>query len=359
MGAYHRRRGEDRVTEVLATVLNSAPSYVGQLADRLGLRRQSSYRIETQVGVSGSVVDLEIEALGPAGETAWLLWSEHKVGAPFADQQLTRYASALGAKAGSVESRLIAVTQHPPSDRVRAEAADLGVELLRWREVVALSARAGAEIGGSAWKLRPQYGDDEIARRLLLEWDVFCRHRLEEIIVEPLTDRHVEVLRDMKGALQTTDHLLRTGFRAACEAIGAGSPVEKPDDYSAPPPPSSWLKQGGATLQMYADTDDSWTSAPVGLPFVAAGIWVEREDARALRDRSELLQALDGHGFSFWDEPDRHGGYLDVVRTVPMAALVAHPLLADQERLLAEFGERAFRDLLESVEDALEDRSGP
>lgn len=124
MGAYHRRRGEDRVTEVLATVLNSAPSYVGQLADRLGLRRQSSYRIETQVGVSGSVVDLEIEALGAAGETAWLLWSEHKVGAPFADQQLTRYASALEAKAGSVRTLpMAALVEHPLlADQERAVA---------------------------------------------------------------------------------------------------------------------------------------------------------------------------------------------------------------------------------------------
>jgi hypothetical protein len=34
-----------------------------------------------------------------------------------------------------------------------------------------------------------------------------------------------------------------------------------------------------------------------------------------------------------------------------MAALVEHPLLAEQERVVAEFCERAFRDLLESVDD--------
>src|SRR4051795_13006336 len=92
MGAYYRRRGEDRVTEVLATVLDGTPAYIARLADRVGLPRAAKYEVETQVPAPGCIADLQINALASNGDPAWLLWSEHKVHAPFSRAQLTKLA---------------------------------------------------------------------------------------------------------------------------------------------------------------------------------------------------------------------------------------------------------------------------
>src|SRR4051794_19180996 len=90
-GAYFRASGEDRVTEVLATVLAGAPVFAGKFAELAGLPPAATYDIRTQVGTPGNVVDLEIRAKDAQGKPAWILWSEHKKNSPFAPRQLTRY----------------------------------------------------------------------------------------------------------------------------------------------------------------------------------------------------------------------------------------------------------------------------
>src|SRR4051812_48277745 len=109
MGAYYRRRGEDRVTEVFATVLAGVPAYVSLLAERVGLPDLATYEVSTQVR-SGSTIDLEIRATGAEEDDGWLLWSEHKLTDPLTKHQLTAEATALRARAGKLPSKLVAIT---------------------------------------------------------------------------------------------------------------------------------------------------------------------------------------------------------------------------------------------------------
>jgi hypothetical protein len=345
MGAYYRRTGEDRVTEVLATVLQSTPTYVAGLAQLAGLPAAEEYLVETQVPGPGVVADLEIHAL--SGRTPqWLLWSEHKLHSPFSKQQLTKLTRALRTKAGDLPSRLIAITlQEPPAD-VLAEARENGVEVLRWRDVVAASNAEGSAVGGPTWRTLTQEDGEVRSRRLLLEWQAFCSRELEETAVQPLTTRQVEILLEVEPALDTLEHLLESGFRTGCRAIGAGNLKEKADYWSAQAPAGSWLLDQGCVLYAKTDTDDSWTAAPSGDAIFIAGIWAEGENAEALRTSANLVQRLGDQGFSFWDEGTGRAAYFDVSRTLGMSAVAARTTLDEQEALVAELCESAFRALL-------------
>ena len=201
MGAYHRKSGEDRTAGVLATVLDRVPAFVDQLAQRVGLAPAEAYRVETQVR-SGRIIDLEITAEAGDGTAAWLLWSEHKVNDPLTGEQLKREAAALAAKAALVPHRLIAVTLYSASAEARDAATELGVELLRWDELLRLGQRAAAQItramDGDATRER----SSEVEEQMLLEWSAFCEHELEAA-VEPLTVARVGMLVEAQETLET------------------------------------------------------------------------------------------------------------------------------------------------------------
>jgi hypothetical protein len=126
LGAYYSRRGEDRATEVFATVLQTVPVLVSLLAARLELPEPRSYEVSTQVR-SGCVIDLEIAATASNGEPGWLLWSEHKVRDPLTADQLEREVEELKVRAGARPRKLLAITLDPPLTAVKARAAELGV----------------------------------------------------------------------------------------------------------------------------------------------------------------------------------------------------------------------------------------
>src|SRR4051812_9921707 len=132
MGAYYRRRGEDRVTAVFATVLNGSGEFVDGLVERVGLEPMDRYEARAQVSHQGVTIDLEITGRNTSGGGAWLLWSEHKVDDPLTTRQLQNEYEALQSRATPAPGHLIAITRYAATAEVRAHASALGCTLLGW-----------------------------------------------------------------------------------------------------------------------------------------------------------------------------------------------------------------------------------
>jgi hypothetical protein len=320
----------------LATVLDGAPQFVTKLAAAAGLPAAAHYAIRTQVRASDVIPDLEIRALDQSGEALWLLWSEHKKDAPFSTNQLTRYAEAIRVVADGVPARLIAVTLWEPSDAVREEAGGLGVPLLRWRDLVVMADSVGEELGGAAW--RTKLGPERDARvpRLLREWLAFCRHELQENLMEPLTPERIDMLAEAQTLLETLEELVETSIRAASAALGTKSPKADNDYWRCPPPPGSWAEDHGCSLYLTFEADEP---SP---PLFVAGMWNEGEQAEALRADAETLQRFADLGYRFWDDGSGRQPVTDISLTIPMSEVAASPRLEDQQHAVASFCERTF-----------------
>jgi hypothetical protein len=346
MDAYFRRRGEDRVTEMLAMTLAGARSYVYAVADHIGLVHPADWEVETQVPAAGCVVDLEICGKDQEGRPAWILWSEHKVRATFGRDQLTRLSNALRQEAAATPTKLIAITLRSPSQEVRAQAETNGVELLRWRDVVRLAEQAGTTLpGGPAWRVQSDSESGNGERRRLLEWLSFCEHELEETSVEPLTIRDIEILPRAEQARATIDELLEGGFEKACAHLVAGPPKAK-DEWSAAPPEGTWLADHRCTLYVKHDTDETWRGVPPETPVFVAGIFTVGEDAEELASDEALVGALDESSFNVWIDGKGSRAEFDIYQAVPMEEIAAQGTVELQEEHLAEFFRRVFEQIL-------------
>jgi hypothetical protein len=238
MQAYYRRRGEGRVTELFAAALASSPTLMTALAARLHLPDVASYQVETQKQVQDCRIDLEIVGRDEAGEQVWLVWSEHKLRAPFATGHLAKYAGVIDERAAGRPHRLIIIiTADAPNRDVTEETATLGVLSLRWDHVTTMVQQAGTALGGGSWRTSTLPADGETERRLLREWIDFVEYDDEmERPVSPLTTEGVEWLERAHDPLETVEHLVEQAFREACDRLGASKVKVREDNWSAIPP---------------------------------------------------------------------------------------------------------------------------
>lgn len=338
-GAYARATGEDRLTEVLATVLAGAPQMVAQLAAVVDLPVGDRYAVETQVASDDCRPDIEIRAYDASGQLLWILWAEHKKHAPFSTNQLTRYVNRLKAVSGGLPARLIAVTLSEPSEAVRSEATGLDVPLLRWRALGEMAERAGREIGGPAWSTTATVKRDALAPRLLREWLAFCSYELGEELVKPLTPEQVTLVAEAQEILATLEDLVEHAIRDAARALGVAQPKECSDFWWCPAPTGSWADGIECSLYLKHEADDEQR------PVFVAGIWNEGEQAEALRADAETLQRFSDANYRFWDDGIGKKAIVEICAPLPMSDIVIHVDLEAQRRALAEFCEREFRTL--------------
>lgn len=337
MSAYYRRRGEDRATEVLSTVLNSSPDLCTELAGLVGLPPAHSYEIRTQVRSGTVTIDLEVAGIRVGGERAWMLWSEHKVRDPLTVTQLRRERCALANRAGKTPQLLIAITLLQPSVEVRNYAEASGCPLLRWRHVVdRVMVLIAAMRANASHVSKP-------TTNLLAEWVDFAMHELEHH-VDPLTPPLVGQLADFEKTLDTIGNLLARGFARACEDIDAGPPREVDDELQARPPDDSWLLDRG--FKLYAKYVPSGGFGDVSEPCLVVGAWIEGDVAVAARRSREFQVALSHRGFSVWDEENRHGGWLEFGIPVSLVELATTDSFEEQERRFTEACLATLRSLV-------------
>lgn len=341
MSAYYRRRGEDRATEVIASVLDQVPALAHALVELAGLPRADAYEIQTQVRAGDVIVDLEIVGLQEDGERAWMLWSEHKVYDPLRATQLENEFKALEARAGSLPRALIAVTLFEPTTGAVSFASTRDCILLKWADISQLARRA--------LERRPPGDLPTVADYVLKEWLEFASKELEAP-VEALTPDRVKWIPEVGKALETVTELMKAAFTRGCADIGAGTPREEDEELYADPPEGSWLKERGFTL--YAKFVDEGGFGDVDDPCLVFGGWVEQDDAVSARRSRDLHSALGERGLSIWDEVDRHGGWIEFGIPVSLTDLAANTSLEQQDRMAGEVCLRALRALLPQLSDS-------
>lgn len=322
MSAYYRRRGEDRVTEVFAAVLEQSAELLHALIQRIGLPDAAAYEVRTQVPTAGVTIDLEIQGLRPDGNPDWFLWSEHKVNDPLTAKQLENEQRALALRAGATRSHLVAITLLSPTpDASTVAASSTNCTLLRWRDVTELARAERKRVLSAAC-------DATVSAHLVNEWIAFADKELE-VPVDALTPERVRLLPEIEQALNTVAHLLATGFMHACADIGAGTPKEGyNDELHASPPKGTWLSDRGFKLYAKYLADGGFGDAEA--PCFVVGAWIEGEAAVSERRSREFHAILGERGLAVWDEEDRRGGWIEFANAVPLAALATHQTLTAQ-----------------------------
>lgn len=342
MSAYYRRRGEDRVTEVLATVLDQSAEFLHALINRIGLPSAAEYQVRTQVPTAGVTIDLEVQGRRSDGSPEWFLWSEHKVNDPLTARQLENEQQALSVRAGAARSHLMAITLLSPTPAAITFAATAGCTLLRWRDVTDL-ARAERNRAG-----REARRDTTVAGHLINEWIAFADNELEAP-VDALTPERVQLLPEAEATLDTLAHIHGKGFMQACADIGAGTPKA---DYSgeihATPPRGSWLGERGFRLYTKYLGEGGFGDAEA--PCFVVGAWVEGHAATSERRSRELHTILGARGLASWDEQDRRGGWIEFGIGVSLVALAAHETLAEQTEAFGAACTSTLRTLAEPLE---------
>src|SRR5918998_327724 len=92
----YTRSGENRLTEILATVLEAHDALARALFDRVGLPYGERFEVRTQERVApGCIPDLVVRAKRPAGGLVAQLWAEHKTVSGFRHEQREDYHRAL------------------------------------------------------------------------------------------------------------------------------------------------------------------------------------------------------------------------------------------------------------------------
>jgi len=338
MSAYYRRRGEDRVTEVFASVLDQSPDLLSGLLERLSLPAVDSHEVQTQVRSAGVTIDLEVIGRGADGTARWVLWSEHKVSDSLTARQLRNEWSALKARAGSAHQRLIAITLFAPTEDAAAFAAATDCTLLRWGEITRLAHRARDHHRSQTPGVRGST-TTTVADHLLAEWIAFANNELEAS-VEALTPERVRLLSEADKALDTLDSLMTSGFTRACTRLGAGKPKASNDELHATAPHGSWLADRG--FKLYAKYLPDGGFGDVADPCLVVGAWLSGDDAGSARRSREFHTTLSERGLAIWDEDDRHGGWIEFGEAVSLVDLAAHETFDQQD---AAFGEACVRVL--------------
>src|SRR4051794_21946289 len=107
--ASYARSGENRLTELFATVLDSHDELARQLLERVGLPSGERFEVYTQERVApGCRPDLVLRSKRASGGLVSQVWAEHKTVSGFRHEQREDYRRALDAAPG--EGQLLTIT---------------------------------------------------------------------------------------------------------------------------------------------------------------------------------------------------------------------------------------------------------
>lgn len=292
-------RGEDRVTEILAHVLQHDLGALNAFSKLLGLGEFAEMTVSTQhLLIGGRRVDLALQLSGSA--SSHVLWVEVKIDALEQQNQLFDYAREL-ARLYPMRSTLVALAPRGHDLLIRAnEQHDFGdgqgdrplALAVTWQEVANRFEHEGRRRGhGLHWRSSALGETAEARQRTLLEFLSYLERRGLSMTDDPLTltdaivaSRAEQLLDDRGGAI------MRLLDRAASEVEGpsGGTPTQwswpgkgmcTGMGYSWPLDASIWparLNPGGVTA--------------AGLCFVTTD---QRDRPREPRDQAVFLATLE------------------------------------------------------------------
>ncbi len=334
---------EDRLTEILATVIENCPEFTGAVFQYFGLSVGPRYRASTQLLLADrSRIDMHVESLTDHGVVVSEIWSEHKLDAAFGQQQRERYRDGLADR--PVPGRLIFV--------VRPDAVPGAPDewtYLTWQELGEIAEDAGRRWAGKAWRQDACRHDAPAGWRFLWEL-LWVLEEEEELAMGQALDRDdVAAFAMFHDVVLRVTALLERGAHLAGPLVPAG---EIEDDVATfwqqfAPPRNSWLARLRgleATAELIASPRDHWSAERHEGPVFGAGVSFDAALHPALSGHRDWAATLAEQGFSceLW------GGWVRVYRTRPIADVVASgDTIAQQAACLGTWARDAVGTLME------------
>ncbi len=318
-GLSYKEGWENRLTAILATVLEQHWGFATAIFERVGLPAGEAYEAYTEEWVtSDRRVDMQLLAKDVHGAVIAQIWSEHKrIGGAFSTNQREDYLAALQREPG--EGRLITVVGDVRAEEYAGRDGDEDLQdrdsdsendAARGREEGELAKRPGqpspeearwwgltwqliaeiAEGAGQAWG-GPNWVEEALARgapaeqRALYEL-LWYLDQEGYAVVSPLQPEHVQSL---KYTADTSDVVFALLSRAAdnmAPLVPDGTPELDGDfrgyaqDFETPA--NTWPERLEGAIELLIWDDDGWVDEPANEPSVAVGVSLEPEWYRPL-----------------------------------------------------------------------------
>ena len=327
-------RSENRLTEVLATVLDAHHPLSAALFARRGLDAGVRVRYFTQVWLApGCQPDMKGRSEDEHGAPLAELWFENKKDSDFRPNQLEDYRDALALRAGNSGSNgLVALVV----DKDGAPESD-DWEVLTWQTLAEAADHLGREWKGGLWRERSLQPEAPAMWRLLHELVAYLEKE-DLAVIKPLDRHHVDVFRDAPDTWERVEALviqagLRTGLslRGDLDAHPDGSAMWQLFEPAA----NSWLVKRLDPEEHDCWVELSvWAQEPLDEPSVAAGYTLPSSLYHALYASGDLAERASTAGLEIreWDDHAR------IVRIKKLADFVeGSASLADQAARVASF----------------------
>jgi hypothetical protein len=293
----NRRSQENRVTELVGTVLEGHLGFANRLLDRLKLPSVDQVEVWSQVSLgSDGRLDLVLRGRGANGPV--VVYFEHKEpsrGAAWQPGQPGKYVNALRdeARAGASGKLLVIAAVQQAEKRVRSRmrrgatgsaielAADLRegtaatdrplIEYATWQEIAGLAFEAGQEVAGGDrdWLAKAEAPDAAASQRLLAELIWY----LEEegySMTKALDARSISAARGAFDLIESLDWLTKdVGERITAREAGLGVTGIRGASDTFRAPRTSWVERFGGRL--YTGWDEARDAARAVVPSLDAG----------------------------------------------------------------------------------------
>jgi hypothetical protein len=347
---------EDRLTELLATVLDSHHELAAALFEELHLPVGERFAVLTQERVTrASRPDMLVHALDRGGSVVARVWSEHKLGSGFGDLQRERYLEALRELPG--EGELIFIVRDGPTSREEGDWRGF-----TWQEVAELIDRVGRQWGQRGWRTAALAPDCPAKQRLLYELLWYLEDK-DLAVVSALDDDYVLAYRLAMESLQAVGALLERAAQSA-------TPLRPMHGGLGKEGITSWEQfetPGGTWLERFAGFEYGvdlvvsdrafWSHDHRDEPAFAAGYSFESALHPALSARREWVRQLDTAGYCC----ELAFEWVHVYRTLPMRDIVGFgDSLQAQAQGVGKWAQAAIEELgqLDPGEVALPGRPG-
>lgn len=277
------QKREDRLTEILAVVLSTFEPAAIELLRRAGLEA-TTVEVTTQAATRlGKRVDMQIVGLDSEGRRCARLWSEHKTGADYMEDQLQGYARELDGLGGP--SRLITI-----AERGTPPWVDPRWSWLTWDELATCLERVGHEYTDERrWRRSAALPGADAGIRMLNELLLYLEEE-HEVVLEPLSPLDIVAF---GGANAAGERLVAMLERAAEESHlkPSRSPDWRKDDWGLiwqMFEAGGWSEALGGYPELLVSESDFWLEDLLGAPAFGAGLTIQS------RVRDRLLEADDG-----------------------------------------------------------------
>jgi len=343
--------GENRLTEILASVLRMVPRFAARLMSEFKLPCEGPYEVNTQVHADGKFVDMEVLSLGSDGGVAGRLWAEHKIDAKFGPSQMENYLDRIQRRPG--EWHLVGLVREEALNRVPGPTPP-NTSYGTWQQIAGLAEHVARDLGGLRWREATRK-EDGPANLMLLNELIATLERRGLAHMDPFTTSDVYALMNVTDALGRLEALWDRSQQNLLARFppstgeGTRAKFDRGSAYQHLETSTCWATDGyGGWGDFVCEPTDWWKpeARQMGVPCFGVGFVFDRSRAGALFSKAleEWRRDLEERGLSLAD-----GGYVRLYGTLYLNEVVTGGLtLDDQGQFVARWVGRTLDHLIEN-----------